>query len=129
MTRAISRRGFLVTCLVTAGGACLYLLLSDTSAPGGTKEILVKLSGNFRDLTSVRLVGEEYLKQVPEENDLDRLLELLGPELSSGALRRDVKEDYRHSRLVKLKGWLISISEARIYAVVAISRPTSGSTG
>jgi hypothetical protein len=123
MTRTLSRRGFLQTCLVTAGGTGAYLLLFDTASHGDTKDLANTLGAKFRHLASVKLIGHEYLRLAPEENDLDRLGELLGPSFSWKSLRQSIKDDYRHGRLVNLQGWPISISAARVYAVVALAHP------
>ena len=81
------------------------------------------LGGNFQDLESVKLIGREYLRRTPEENNLDRLIELLGPARNLDSLRQTVRNDYRQQRLVNLQGWPISVSAVRAYAVVALTQP------
>jgi hypothetical protein len=49
--------------------------------------------------------------------------QLRGPSLSLESLRNEIKDDFRHGRLVNLQGWPIKISAARAYAMCALTRP------
>ena len=119
MTGTISRRSF----LLTAGGSGVCLLLSNACLKNDARDPAMMLGGNFQDLESVKLIGREYLRRTPEENNLDRLIELLGPARNLDSLRQTVRNDYRQQRLVNLQGWPISVSAVRAYAVVALTQP------
>jgi len=117
MMATISRRSF----LLTASGTGVCLLLSNACSKNDANAPAMMLGGNFQDLASVKLIGREYLKLTPEENNLDRLIELLGPARNWESLRQTVRNDFRHDRLVNLQGWPISVTAARTYAVVALA--------
>jgi hypothetical protein len=72
-------------------------------------------------------IGRRYLATVPEEADLDLLLAWL-PEardieqLATGLCNLDaaVADDFDRGRVVLIDGWLLSQTEARAAAVLAL---------
>jgi len=85
---------------------------------------------------AVLRLGSLYLEAHAEEQDRERLLasvdqalaELQGdgaksPENSSevvSALKRIVRDEYIQDRVTPLQGWVVSLTEARLYALVAM---------
>jgi hypothetical protein len=72
-------------------------------------------------------VGRAYLAQAPHEADRSRLHELV-PDLA-GPTRKDfaelaapVEHDYENGHIVVVEGWVLSRTEARGAALVAIDR-------
>jgi hypothetical protein len=73
----------------------------------------------------IAVVGRAYLAAAPDERDATRLaaeLGLHGPgALALDRLRRAVQADYEGGRTVSVSGWLLSLTEARAAALVALS--------
>jgi molybdopterin biosynthesis enzyme len=80
--------------------------------------------------TAMISVGRAYLDQAPEEADAARLRRLLdlaaevsaqtlpGPEKERLAMRQC--EDFRTGETVLVQGWVLSRTEARLYALAAL---------
>lgn len=93
-----------------------------------------KLVGLFHDKESARIIGMEYLKNTPEESHHKILIEEIftnsdtrlkiqtesSPDRIKNVLVKKIREDYEHGRIIYLKDWIISITEARISALAAI---------
>jgi hypothetical protein len=118
---ALTRRVFLSASLTVGLGTSLQLLLSCRSEDGTETRIVLELTGHFSDLESIRRVGREALQKLPEGADRARLLVNVVPQRSSEALRQEIQEQYAAGDTVKLGGWPIALTEARIYALVALS--------
>ncbi|MGB5334331.1 MAG: hypothetical protein WBN07_01830 [Woeseiaceae bacterium] len=89
------------------------------------------------DIAAGGRLGRAYLTAHPDELDLQRLVNgVLGPmRLSGGAdaidsipeavliarVRRVVIDDYLAGRIVNIDGWVLSITEARLYALAALA--------
>ena len=89
------------------------------------------------DLAAAGRLGRVYLAAHPAELDLERLVdEVLRPmRLPGGAdaidsppaavliarVRRVVIDDYLAGRIVNIDGWVLSITEARLYALAALA--------
>jgi hypothetical protein len=118
---ALTRRVFLSASLTVGLGTGLQLLLSCRSEDGAETRVVLELTGHFSDLESIRRVGREALQKLPEGVDRARLLVDVVPQRSSEALRQEIQEQYAAGDTVKLGGWPIALTEARIYALVALS--------
>jgi hypothetical protein len=118
---ALTRRVFLSASLTVGLGTGLQLLLSCRSEDGTETRVVLELTGHFSDLESIRRVGREALQKLPEGVDRARLLVDVVPQRSSEALRQEIQEQYAAGDTVKLGGWPIALTEARIYALVALS--------
>lgn len=103
-----------------------------TVAPVELPPWLARLRGE-RDATA--RLGEAYLQANPAERSLAVLLaaieEAIGAQrCSDGAagdaqaalerLQRAVRDDYVRGEVVSVDGWLVSRTEARVYAVIAL---------
>jgi hypothetical protein len=89
------------------------------------------------DIAAGGRLGRAYLTAHPDELDLQRLVNgVFGPmRLSGGAdaidstpeavliarVRRVVIDDYLAGRIVNIDGWVLSITEARLYALAALA--------
>ena len=94
-----------------------------------------KLTAVVRHTASASTVGAAYLRQRPEEANQRRLAELMlsaDPTLRrrittarGGHVRRRLEQCHRadlaHSRTAKIDGWIVSLTEARLCALVALS--------
>jgi hypothetical protein len=84
--------------------------------------------------SSATMVGLEYLRRNPQEGDLQQLMgDLFDDDLvlmlrNNASVERDlnkslekkIREDFENGRVVSVQGWILSISEARFCAVVAL---------
>ena len=131
MNDRIDRRAFLK-------GAALGLaapgLLAGLSGCGPTQELDAGLSGFHRDSSAAGEIGKAYLLVTPEEDDRDRLLEALAgdaleewerlasrdPAALDQAVRARHHDDFRHGRTVRLHGWILSRTEARLAALSSL---------
>lgn len=80
------------------------------------------------------MIGEEYLRVNPNENDRI-LLEATLCDSNNGSLFRDdyldaranivsrIRADYESGRTAMVGGWILSQTEARLCALVSLSSP------
>lgn len=83
---------------------------------------------------SAARVGQAYLGAYPEEAELERLVRqlesaLASPPRSRRALRErlgaTVRQDFADGRTVRVQGWVLSRTEARLCGVAALSAPVA----
>ena len=115
--------------LPVAALARLPLAAADPDA-----RLLARLATFFAAPDSAAVLGAAYLRQVPEEAEAASLVTRLFPGVaatalerwSDGALRtalaRRLSEDFAQSRTVMLQGWVLSRSEARLFAAAALAQ-------
>lgn len=132
----IARRNVLVSLAAMLAGVMLPSLglaagQVSGSQIGGLLNILVP------DLAAAGRLGRSYLSAHPAELDSQRLADgVLGPlRLPAAAdaidstpetvliarARRVVVDDYVAGRVVDIDGWVLSITEARLYALAALA--------
>lgn len=130
----LTRRAFLrMTCAIVAiRSTPLPDLFADNN--GYRNPLASKLVGFFQDKESAGAVGREYLRIAPVEADTLELTELICAgrrerytELSGasmGKVRRMLlhqqREDFEKGRIVNVQGWILSQTEARLYALAAL---------
>jgi hypothetical protein len=134
--REIERRAFLRGAgAATALGLAAPTLLAFFAGCGRESALARSLSGFFADPESARAVGREYLELAPDEPDADAVLErLAGPRLREWealaasdpdrlvqALRLQHRSDFAHERVVAIRGWVLSETEARLCALAALA--------
>jgi hypothetical protein len=120
--------------LAVAGWALARLPLAASGAPNLDVQLLARLVAFLSEPGSAAALGAAYLRQAPEEADAGRLVTRLFPGASSAALERwsdgalrsalaqRLAEDFAHSRTVILQGWVLSRSEARLFAAAALAQ-------
>jgi hypothetical protein len=129
------RRRFLVWLGATGGLWIAWLARAGTPfalpAPAQSAD---RLAAVFRRRTSAAAVGRAYLAGHPGEAEIDYLVTQLGvalrrsdcepdradPMTLRAAMSRLVKEDFARSRVVKVDGWVMSLSEARLCGLAAL---------
>ena len=85
------------------------------------------------DEKTIRDIGQAYLQKFPGENKSFRLQKLLleGQESKGNAdnadaiaamLEKKIKDDFRTSQTIILKGWVLSLTEARQCALFSLTR-------
>jgi hypothetical protein len=130
-----TRRGFLRSALLTlmAGTtASSRLALADS----GTESCVEPpwLANIIYDRTSAQRLGQAYLNAHPQYRrcdlliaDIQRALEKLEAAISSTApiseaLQRLVRAEYAGDQVVSVSGWIVSRTEARLYALAALTQ-------
>ena len=123
-----TRRTFLAVLLgVTAATLLPPTAPADGGAPPPTW--ILPLVGD-RDATA--RIGGAYLRDHPQERDTAylaaRLRDALGnatdvhgdASVPLAAAEKMIQDEYRDARVVDVDGWILSISEARLYALAAL---------
>jgi hypothetical protein len=134
--REIERRAFLRGAgAATALGLAAPALLAFLAGCGRESVLARSLSGFFADPESAHGVGRAYLELSPDERDIDTVLERLAspqlrrwealassdPERLVQELRLQHRSDFAHERVVALRGWVLSKTEARLCALAALT--------
>jgi hypothetical protein len=131
----ITRRRFLVTA-TGIGGATLAVKAHPWKAlvafvPVSTAE---RLAGLFTHQDSARAVGRAYLDRVPGESSASRLVDRVAADLPGGRrtlrdasdadlrelLAARIRSDFEEDRVVDVDGWVLSPTEARLYAITTL---------
>lgn len=131
MSDGLDRRSFVKG---AALGLATPAWLAALAGCGPDAELDLGLSGFHGDPLAAAVVGAAYLKVAPDENEREVLLERLAGEdieewerlarRSPDALRERVRkrhfEDFVQDRVVRLHGWVLSRTEARLCALNAL---------
>ena len=82
------------------------------------------------DENTIREAGKTYLKKMPAENDDNKLIELLAgnssiadssdEKLIHQYLDEEIKQDFEEGKTVLVKGWVLSVTEARQCALFSL---------
>ena len=137
LEKLISRRAFLRWLLLVAVVPLLNRLrmLRWFGALDQRDPLVRTLTAVFRHSASAAAVGAAYLQQKPNEAHQRRLADLIVS--ADPILCRDIttargehvrrrleqchRADLANSRTVKIDGWIVSLTEARLCALVALS--------
>ena len=93
------------------------------------RSVALELETFLGNEDGVPSIGRAYLRLVPAENDVRLLSDLIFSDIRSDllhgmdvrhAVAGRVQEDFREGRVVRLRGWLVSLTEARLCALVAL---------
>jgi hypothetical protein len=127
------RRSFLGGSLLGAGG--LFVALQTHPVRLAAKPLQPVQVENAAMIS----VGRAYLDQTPNEANVARLRQLLdlaaetrattlpGPEKERLAMRQS--EDFRTGQTVLVQGWVLSRTEARLYALAALQAEARTAVG
>lgn len=87
----------------------------------------------FREMASAIMVGQEYLRSTPGERDVQQLMGRLFPgraqttefekaeqEARCNLLRSQARQDFEEGRVVRLRGWVLAVTEARLCALAVL---------
>jgi hypothetical protein len=128
MTRWISTRR---EWLAWAAGLALGLIaLVPWHGPWRRSSPAERWLGGSRSIESAAAVGREYLRAAPHDRVRARLVAELDTVIGSGSpsdaeIRRRVsariREDYAAGDTVRVRGWILSRTEARLCALAALS--------
>jgi hypothetical protein len=137
--RALSRRALLRRGASCAAGAFVSLAALPLLSCGGpgddatrARELARQMMGIFEDRGRLASLGREYLATTPEEASELALVSNLtegwtpaqrafAPEPMYAMLREQQRADFRASRTLRVRGWVLSRTEARLSALAALS--------
>jgi hypothetical protein len=129
---SMHRRQFFAFAL-TAGGA----LLAQAGLPGWLRPgnaLGARLVALFEHQDSARIVGLEYLKKNPQEANVHLLQDRIIAGFTGGytalaqasdstirkLIEERVRQDFETDQIVKLQGWILSATEARLCALTLV---------
>lgn len=104
----------------------------EASKEGSLAEELVNF---FKEKSSAKIIGQEYLRSYPRERNVTLLLQGIFSNNSGrfvdlkhnrklklrAYLSRQRREDFEQGRIVEVQGWILSETEARHCALVALT--------
>lgn len=125
----MKRRDFIHLSAFTAAAISFPLLDSCNQSDENTIAKPLFLSRLFDEKT-ISDAGEAYVKKAPAENDKNKLIQLISdnsPIAKStdknaihNYLDRKVKQDFATGKTVLVKGWILSVTEARQCALYSL---------
>jgi hypothetical protein len=140
--RELSRREFLL--LAAAFGAPLLpwrtLFGACSGADGAAARTPELLAGLLRRQASARVIGRAYLKATPAEAAAGRLVDMItmrleggagalrAPERLRGLIAARVARDFEEGATVRVRGWILSRTEARLCGLAALVPPRAERT-
>jgi hypothetical protein len=136
LKQRISRRRALVLLAALGGAAAARplsgatwrdLLQSSYSGWTADQDALLQRFHDSLDANVVARLGEEYLDAHPNEADPDRLVSLVTAGWPPGAtiaeaVRDTVKSDFEEGRTESVALWIVSQTEARLFAALSLTQ-------
>ena len=129
----LTRRGFVS--LAALGASALVVRSRPWTAIVAFAPVSLaeRLAGLMVHRESARVVGSAYLDRVPSESSAGRLVERISAGLPEGRrtllaasdaelralLSEAIRSDFEADRVVDVDGWILSPTEARLYALTA----------
>lgn len=134
-TTHMSRRRLLRLMIGVAAGLALYPSGQTSGWRDQHDELAARLAALFSQPQSAAAIGQAYLQQYAHEADALRLHRLIVRDVvQQGAGLRDagdaelksllqqrIWQDFADDRVVKLNGWILSVTEARLCALAALA--------
>jgi hypothetical protein len=135
LTEAVTARRTFLTTLLSAGLCILGkppLVRASPSHAPQHNTLGLRLADLFTQRASVEVIGLEYLRSARQEQDSTTLSNLissgcghaLGPHLADADLRecmrRRVRQDFAEGHILTMHGWVVSLTEARLCALVTL---------
>jgi hypothetical protein len=128
----MNRRHLVLGTAALAGSALLWRF--EGRWPRYADPIAARLAGLLTHADSARAIGREYLLATPTEATTTRLMTLVvaaalprgirgvtDTQLRAYLLAR-IRDDFAQERVVTVAGWVLSRTEARLYALTALDR-------
>jgi hypothetical protein len=132
-----TRRSFIAS--ITSFFAVAAVTPSRAFAADDATRLIYKLAILVPDRSAAALLGREYLALAQDESAADKLADLVCGssadvrkqvvESTPGARRKILEQliaqDFDKGQTVKIHGWVLARTEARLYALVAATPPTT----
>jgi hypothetical protein len=129
-----TRRNCLHLMLGSSIGALTYPVLTLLRDSGTSTPLVATLANFFQDKGSAKAVGVEYLRSHPGESDAELLVDRIfagnaqrrvefieaGAAARRTLLGKLIREDFEHGRMVQVRGWMLSQTEARLCAIAVL---------
>jgi hypothetical protein len=107
----MERRRFVL--LTLTGTAALSLPLSQcATSDSGNPEFLRSLTGKDK----IKELGKAYVDQFPSEANREKLKALISADqkvANGSGINLSIQNEFRNGRVVIIKGWILSVTEAR----------------
>ena len=132
-----SRRTF----LIATGGAITVGFAAERATRRARRRPVLQWTAHVADAPAVGDLGIEYLTRTPDEDDRDVLLSRLAALVHPASLLHDaeraaagfndqVRREFRDGDILRMGGWLLSRTELRLCALVALEvTQQTGATG
>ena len=131
----MKRRTFIYTGVAVAAGIGLsdLFLLNNESKWKKQPFIYPFILSDFLDQASLRVIGNSYRVMRPDENSKEKLLKAItsgkhtiqsrtnDPAIQAMDIEKNVEMDFKSDKLIVIKGWVISDTEARQCALLSMS--------
>ena len=131
----MKRRTFIFTGVAVAAGIGLSDFFLLNNQPKWKKQPLLYpfILSNFLDEESLRAIGNSYRHKRPDENSKVKLLDALTGRMRGNQtdtndmanqameIEKNVEVDFKSYKLLVIKGWVISETEARQCALLSLS--------
>jgi hypothetical protein len=131
----MKRRTFVYTGVAIAIGVGLSDLLLWNNEPKWKKQPFLYpfILSNILDEESLRIIGNSYRAMKPDENSKAKLLNAITSRINSiqtrtnevanqaAEIEKNVEMDFKSDKLIVIKGWVISETEARQCALLSLS--------
>ena len=117
--------------VVASGATALVVpmgLYNCSDTPSDRSLATPLLLSTIWDAQTISAMGERYLRQYPQENTEQKLVELLTEDVSRKqsdfleSISSRIKEDYKPGKTVTLDGWILSVTECRQCALFSLTR-------
>lgn len=130
--RNFTRRQAIIRIVGTGMAATVPGLVAGASDSGVVQSAVERISSVLESRTNAALIGMKYLRKNPSENNVSILSESLDFIASSELVAVDdielvrlyterVSRDFEWGNVVDLEGWVLSKTEARVFALLALS--------
>jgi hypothetical protein len=129
----MDRRRFLQ--ISVAGAAAISIPMVHCGNKFNDALSLPGMLSNICDDSTIRELGRSYLQKFPAEKNSAKLSKLLlinkdGKDVAASSdtealvslLEQKIHEDYKSSKIIVLKGWVLSITEARQCALYSLNK-------
>ncbi len=126
------RRKFIQIAAYSAAAISVPLLNGCSEKPINAAIAQPQFLAHIFDAKTMLETGQAYLKQVPEENNKNKLADLLINNSSvtstSGAkavytiMDKKVRQDFETNKIAVVNGWILSITEARQCALLSLMK-------
>lgn len=131
----MKRRTFIYTGVAVAAGIGLTDLFLGNNEPKWKKQpfLYPLILSNILDEESLRVIGNSYRDKKPDENSKVKILDAITSgvrgnqsntnDMANQAMEieKTVEMDFKSNKLIVIKGWVISETEARQCALLSLS--------
>lgn len=126
----MKRSDFIQLSAFAAAAISLPLLHSCSPAAGERELSTPEFLSRLFDKKTIKEAGKAYLKKNPAENDEDKLIQLLSgngtiaksadEKIIHQYLDQKIKEEFSAGKTILVKGWILSVTEARQCALFSL---------